>query len=972
MSSGKSTHEQGHRTAPRDRFRSVLLFLLFVTAAYLFTWPAANIPYFAAVLLHVIVGIVFAIALVAFLRSILRIGSPAQRIGWILLAIGAALGIILIFTGTRKGNWPLLFVHVGFCVAGGALLVSAWAGWRGIMVGSYLTGALRGGLCIAVAGSITMGAWWVRTVPWEHSSRIENPQIAPVAMTAEGDGPSGLYFPSSAQTKHGGRIPADYFIESNACQRCHADIYRQWQGSAHHFSSFNNAWYRKSIEYMQDTIGIQSSRWCAGCHDPALLFSGMFDKPIREVEDTPAGQAGLGCMMCHSFVKVKSSMGQGDYELEYPVMHKLAASKNPLIRQLHDFLVDLNPEPHRRVFLKPFMRNQTAEFCSSCHKVHLDVPVNHYRWVRGFNEYDNWQASGVSGLGARSFYYPPRPQQCADCHMPLTNSNNFGNPGVIHSHGFPAANTALPYVNGDQAQLDATEDFLKHNQLTVDIFAISPETAAAANKNGLAAISPEFQTTFAVGEEAETSAPASNNPESATPVALLTAPLDRVTASVRPGGTYRIDVVVRTRGVGHFFPGGTVDAFDCWLELSAVDDEGHVIFWSGQVEDHGEGPVDPGAHFYRSLQIDEHGNPINKRNAWATRSVVYVHLIPPGAADTVHYRLQIPQNAVGHVRVHAKLNYRKFSWWDTQFSFAGVRDSQSSPGSVSPSFDDSHWVFTGDPTKVPGGSKGIPDPPTVVVAENTAMLTILPRGAEQPAPVVSLNQMDWTRWNDYGIGLLLQGDLTGAAGAFEKITKIEPNNPDGWVNIGRVRVQEGNLPAAKDVLERALKLKPDLARTHFFYAKVLRGEGRYDDAISHLREVLQQYPRDRVVHNDLGRILFLQRRYTEAQKEFEATISIDPEDLEANYNLMLCYTGMGQPQRAAEFQKRYLRFKADESAQTLTGPYLRQHPDDNTERQAIHEHVSDFPLTSGTERSPKYPASHEKRVTTVVSTKDSD
>jgi hypothetical protein len=69
-------------------------------------------------------------------------------------------------------------------------------------------------------------------------------------------------------------------------------------------------------------------------------------------------------------------------------------------------MIKLNPEPHRRVFLKPFMKQQTAEFCSSCHKVHLDVPVNHYRWFRGFNEYDNWQASGVSGEGARSFYYP--------------------------------------------------------------------------------------------------------------------------------------------------------------------------------------------------------------------------------------------------------------------------------------------------------------------------------------------------------------------------------------------------------------------------------------------------------------------------------------------------------------------------------------------------------------------------------------
>ena len=58
--------------------------------------------------------------------------------------------------------------------------------------------------------------------------------------------------------------------------------------------------------------------------------------------------------------------------------------------------------------MKPFVREQTADFCSTCHKVHLDTHVNNYRWIRGFNDYDNWQASGVSGFGARSFYYPPK------------------------------------------------------------------------------------------------------------------------------------------------------------------------------------------------------------------------------------------------------------------------------------------------------------------------------------------------------------------------------------------------------------------------------------------------------------------------------------------------------------------------------------------------------------------------------------
>ena len=42
------------------------------------------------------------------------------------------------------------------------------------------------------------------------------------------------------------------------------------------------------------------------------------------------------------------------------------------------------------------------------------------------------------------------------------------------------------------------------------------------------------------------------------------------------------------------------------------------------MEDEGKGPVEPGAHFYRSFQLDGAGNPINKRNAWQSRSLLYV------------------------------------------------------------------------------------------------------------------------------------------------------------------------------------------------------------------------------------------------------------------------------------------------------------------------------------------------------------
>jgi tetratricopeptide (TPR) repeat protein len=107
-----------------------------------------------------------------------------------------------------------------------------------------------------------------------------------------------------------------------------------------------------------------------------------------------------------------------------------------------------------------------------------------------------------------------------------------------------------------------------------------------------------------------------------------------------------------------------------------------------------------------------------------------------------------------------------------------------------------------------------------------------------------------------------------------------------------------------------------------------------------LRIVLAQYPRDRVAINDLGRILFLQRKYQDAVKILQSVLAIDPEDLLAHYNLMLCYNGMGQEKLAKEHEARYMRFKADESSQAITGPYRQLHPEDNNERQAVHEHVS--------------------------------
>ena len=911
---------------------------LLLNSAYLVAAPSASLWYYVNVGLHPLLGLTLALALVPRRFRRTWATGPLAAAGLIALAVGLLLGLTVIVLGATRQYAVVLQAHIAASMLGAALLATHV--WRTTTGSAGRVWAVRASLIAVVAAGVAAPMLRLtRDAEWQQAYRIENPTHPPASMADEGAGAASPFAPSSADTNTGGLIPADFFLTSEACGRCHSDIYDQWNSSAHHFSSFNNQWYRRSIEYMQDVVGTRPSKWCAGCHDHAVFFNGRFDRPIREQIDTPEAQAGLACTSCHAIVHVGSSMGQGEFVIEYPPMHDLAASDNPILRWAHDLLVNLAPGPHRETFLKPFHRDQSAEFCATCHKVHLDVPVNDYRWVRGFNEYDSWQASGVSGQGARSFYYPDTPKTCRSCHMPLVRSDDpAAVDGYVRSHRFPGANTALPFVNRDAEQLQVVQDFLRADQISIDVFGITrvadttPPAAQAVRSGDLT-----LSSTFAVGEESLQFGAGRRLLGGPAPADVI-APLDQLPVTVRRGESVRVEVVVRTRNVGHFFPGGTVDGFDVWVEFEAVDERGRVLLHSGLAADEGSGPVDPGAHFYRSLQLDAHGNPINKRNAWATRSVAYVRLIPPGAADTVHYRLQIPEDAGERIILRAKVNYRKFAWWFTQWAYAGVRDPSQPAPPVAKSYDDGRWLFTGDTADVSGEIKAIPDIPTTVMAEAEASLVVIDGDAPLPTVARPMDPGLRERWNDYGIGLLLQGDLRGAEAAFRTVMAIDPTYPDGPVNVARARLQEGDVDAAIPLLEQALALEPNLARAHFFLGTALRTLGQYDEAMEHLQTARAQYPRDRVVLGQIGRIQFLQRLYDDAIETFEAVLRIDPEDLQAHYNLMLSHQGAGHPEAVARERALYERFKADESAQAITGPFRRASPEDNNERQSIHEH----------------------------------
>ena len=237
----------------------------------------------------------------------------------------------------------------------------------------------------------------------------------------------------------------------------------------------------------------------------------------------------------------------------------------------------------------------------------------------------------------------------------------------------------------------------------------------------------------------------------ATPADVI-GPLDRVDATVRHGESVRLDVVVRTRKVGHFFRARTVDAFDVCRT---------------------RGPRRPGpdavpqrrrgrrrararrarAHSYRSLLLDEHGNQSTSGTRGRARAVALVR-DPPGrptrcatasrclrtsAEDHAPRQVNYPQvRVVEHtVRVRRRSRSERCGGLD----WAGR--------------DDGRFRLHRGHVECLGGMKHIPDIPITVMARAEATLRVVPRNTP-PAHAAYLDKSVRERWNDYGIGLLLR------------------------------------------------------------------------------------------------------------------------------------------------------------------------------------------------------------------------
>jgi len=834
---------------------------------------------------HLFLGLLFIGPFVVF--SVAHVRNTRQRKNRRALRAGIALlaamilvlltGVLLLRVGLFDLKRPAVRSVVYWCHVI-APLVCLWLYWLHRLAGPRikwkLTGSYAGFVSLAVVGMVLM--------------HTQDPRKWNVVGPKEG---TKYFEPSLARTATGNFIPPRALMMDQYCRKCHADAHAGWEQSAHRLSSFNNATYLASIRETRDIAlkrdgSLQASRWCAGCHDPVPFFSGAFDDAQFDLVGDPLAQQGITCTSCHAITHVNSTRGNADYTIEEPQHYPFAYSDNPALQWINNQLVKAKPSFHKKTFLKDF--HKSAEFCSTCHKVHIPYELNHYKqFLRGQNHYDSFLLSGVSGHGARSFYYPPVAKtKCSDCHMPLKPSNDFGalvfddsETLKIHDHLFPAANTGVAWLNHSDVTVEAHQEFLK-KAARVDIFGLK---------------------------------------DNGTIDGTLHAPLRPHVPTLRPGSTYLLETVIRTLNVGHLFTQGTVDSNEVWMDIT-VSSGGRVIGRSGAIGDNRE--VDPWSYFVNVFLLDKDGNRIDRRNPQDIFVPLYNHQIPPGAARVVHYELQVPDGLTDPVTVDLKLQYRKF---DKKFMDYVTRTAQ--PGDLP--------IRGHDP-----GKPYLNNLPITTLASDSMTFPI-----EQAANAREQTARDiptWQRWNDYGIGLFLEGkaELRQAADAFMEVEKLD--RYDGPLNLARVYEREGRIDEAADAIRRAAEYEsPHAPRwtLDWMSGVVNRQLGRLDDAQGNFRTVLEthteemherrfDFSKDFVVINLLGQTYFdlaRQIRGSEREQErrsllnqavvqYEKTLTLDAENLTAHYNLQLLYTQLGDEQKSAEHQELHARYKPDDNA----------------------------------------------------------
>lgn len=151
---------------------------------------------------------------------------------------------------------------------------------------------------------------------------------------------------------------------------------------------------------------------------------------------------------------------------------------------------------------------------------------------------------------------------------------------------------------------------------------------------------------------------------------------------------------------------------------------------------------------------------------------------------------------------------------------------------------------------------------------------------------------------DHGIRCHTEGDLAGAAAAYERILEIEPENGDALSMLGVVALQCGQPGRAADLLRDAVRIDDGHPGYHNNLGQALDAMDDVAGALAHYRKALALAPGDPRCLNNIGLALSRMGNLGEALDAARAAVDGDPENAEYRHNLGAILLDMGRIEEA--------------------------------------------------------------------------
>lgn len=445
---------------PRLYFFIVAAFFFYEFVSGIYIWLGRDFSEFYQfnLLFHIFAGLFFLVPFFLFQFIHYRRVTPGWRGGhrltgymaFLIVAVTGLTGLHLTIAGQARDEYLMSNIHLWAGVAGTPLILAhifikarsfiagRQAGQvvknKGSFAGIFWEDPVKGILFIggAVAGIFLIQALFT----FLYQEPEFQDRIPSSYRVKPGDNP---FYPSEAMTGSGRLVDASLLGNSRSCAAggCHKDIYDQWNASAHRYSS-TDVFYRKAEQYFIETDGKEATRYCAGCHDPAALLSGGVNP--GEGLDTPHSEEGSSCIFCHGITRVRHLKGSGSYVFDPPRRYLFEHSQGEWAGMLSRLLIRTAPGLHKLEYSRDFY--STPEYCATCHKQYIQYQ---WGWIKLQDQYGEWLASPFSGRNDKGFH-KDTVKACRDCHMPLVLSKDpaAGKDGMVRSHRFIAANTAVP------------------------------------------------------------------------------------------------------------------------------------------------------------------------------------------------------------------------------------------------------------------------------------------------------------------------------------------------------------------------------------------------------------------------------------------------------------------------------------------------------------------------------------------------